>query len=119
MSAPFATVLATLTRLRGVLGTMIVSESDGIIVDSNLQVGVRGTVFAALAASLYRKARLSSEAAGLGTAAFMQLEAERGRICAVGRGDLMLVTVAEARANVGLIRVEMIRAAQVLEREGR
>jgi hypothetical protein len=31
----------------------------------------------------------------------------------------MVVTVAESRANVGLIRVEMIRAAQVLEREGR
>ena len=119
MSAAFGEVLATLTRQRGVVGSMIVSESDGIIVDSNLQVGVRGTVFAALAASLYRKARLSSEAAGLGSATFVQLEAERGRICAVGRGDLMVVTVAESRANVGLIRVEMLRAAQVLEREGR
>ena len=110
MSAtPFAEVLAALTRQRGVLGSMVVSEADGIIVDSNLQIGVKGSVVAALAASLYRKARLSAGAAGLGTANFVQLEAERGR------GDLLLVTVAESRANVGLIRVEMLRATQVLD----
>lgn len=115
MSAtPFAEVLSTLTRQRGVLGSMVVSESDGIVVDSNLQIGIKGNVVAALAASLYRKARLSAEAAGLGSAAFLQLEAQRGRVCAVGRGDLLLVTVAESRANVGLIRVEMLRAAEVL-----
>ncbi|HEX2778616.1 MAG TPA: roadblock/LC7 domain-containing protein [Gemmatimonadaceae bacterium] len=113
--SPFAEVLASLTRQRGVLGSMVVSEADGIVVDSNLQIGVRGNVVAALAASLYRKARLSAAAAGLGTASFVQLEAEQGRVCAVGRGDLLLVTVAESRANVGLIRVEMLRATQVLE----
>ena len=112
--SPFAEVLAALTRQRGVLGSMVVSETDGIIVDSNLQIGVKGSVVAALAASLYRKARLSAAAAGLGTSSFVQLEAERGRVCAVGRGDLLLVTVAEARANIGLIRVEMLRATQVL-----
>jgi predicted regulator of Ras-like GTPase activity (Roadblock/LC7/MglB family) len=93
---------------------MVVSEADGIIVDSNLQIGVKGNVVAALTASRYRKARLSAQAAGLGTAAFLQLEAQRGRVCAVGRGDLLLVTVAESRANVGLIRVELLRAAEVL-----
>ncbi len=65
MSAtPFAEVLAALTRQRGVLGSMVVSEADGIVVDSNLQIGVKGNVVAALAASLYRKARLSAGAAG-------------------------------------------------------
>ena len=112
--SPFAEVLAALTRQRGVLGSMVVSETDGIIVDSNLQIGVKGSVVAALAASLYRKARLSAAAAGRGTSSVVQLEAERGRVCAVGRGDLLLVTVAEARANIGLIRVEMLRATQVL-----
>lgn len=114
MRSPFADVLASLTRQRGVLGSLVVSESDGIIVDSNLQVGVRGNVVAALAASLYRKARLSARAAGLGRAAFVQLEAERGRICAVGHEDLVLVTVAESRANVGLIRVEMLKSVEAL-----
>ena len=114
MTSPFAPILGSLVKQRGVLGSMIVSESDGIIIDSQLQLGVRGNVVAALTASLYRKARLSSAAAGFGDAGFLQLEAEEGRVCAIGRDDLLLVTMAEARANVGLIRVEMLRALEAI-----
>jgi len=114
MSSPFAIGLAALVRQRGVTGAMVVSEGDGIVVDADLAVGVRGPVLAALAASLYRRARLSAGAAGLGSAAFLQLEAERGRVCAVGRGDLVLVVLAEQRANLGLIRVEMLRVLEAL-----
>ena len=114
MSSPFLGVLAALTRQRGVLGSLVVSESDGIIVDANLQVGVRGAAVAALAASLYRKARLAAGAAGFGAAGFLQLGAERGWVCAVGREDLVLVVLAGERANIGLIRVAMLKAAEAL-----
>jgi predicted regulator of Ras-like GTPase activity (Roadblock/LC7/MglB family) len=114
MSSPFSEVLVSLTRQRGVLGGLVVSESDGIIVDSHLQIGVKGTVLAALAASLYRRARMSARAAGLGDATFLQLEAERGHVCALGRNDLVFVTISESRANVGLIRVEMLKALGAL-----
>jgi predicted regulator of Ras-like GTPase activity (Roadblock/LC7/MglB family) len=111
VKSPFGAVLEALTRMRGVRASLVVDETDGIVVDSNLQIGQDGDRVAALAASLYRKARLSARAARLGTATFMQLEAERGRICAAGRNDLVLVVVADPAANVGLIRVEMMRAA--------
>ena len=114
MRSPFADLLAGLTRQRGVLGSMVVGETDGLIVDASLQVGVKGSVIAALAASLYRRARLSADAAGVGTATFLQLEAERGRLCAVGQNDLVLVTLAEPRANVGILRIEMLRALESL-----
>jgi len=114
MRSPFLSVLTSLTRQRGVVGSMVVGEGDGIIVDSNLQLGVRGNAVAALAASLYRKARLSADAAGLGAVAFLRLEAERGHIFAAGRGELVLVTVAAERANLGLIRVEMLKALETL-----
>ena len=116
--SPFAAPLAALARQRGVLGAMVVSEDDGVIVDSNLQIDVRGPAVAALTASLYRKARLASQAAEFGRTAFLQLEAERGHVCAVGEAGLVLVTVAEARANVGLIRVEMLRATGALAAAG-
>ncbi len=66
---------------------------------------------------MYRKARLSADAAWLGAVAFLQLDAERGRICAVGGGtsDLVIVVVADATANVGLIRVELLKALEWLE----
>jgi predicted regulator of Ras-like GTPase activity (Roadblock/LC7/MglB family) len=111
---PFSSVLTALARHRGVAGSMVVGEADGILVDSTLRIGVRGDAVAALAASLYRKARRSSHAAGFGDVAFLQLEAERGRLCVAGRGGLVLVAVAEREANVGLLRADMRRALEAL-----
>jgi hypothetical protein len=114
MPSPFADMLDSLTKQRGVTAALVVSERDGIIVDSNLQIGQPGEKVAALAASLYRKARLSARAAGMGAVSFMQLEAPAGRICAVGGGSLVLVVVAESSVNVGLVRVELLRAVDGL-----
>jgi predicted regulator of Ras-like GTPase activity (Roadblock/LC7/MglB family) len=111
MSTPFAGILRTLSRQRGVTAALVVSERDGIVVDSNLHIGQSGDRLAALAAALYRKARLASSAAGMGAVSFMQLEAPNGRICAVGTGDLVLVVVTVSAVNVGLVRVELLRAA--------
>jgi predicted regulator of Ras-like GTPase activity (Roadblock/LC7/MglB family) len=114
MNSPFTAMLQRLSRQRGVTAALVVSEQDGIVVDSNLQIGQQGDRVAALAASLYRKARLSAQAAGLGAVAFMQLEAPNGRICAVGSGELVLVVVAASAVNVGLVRVELLRAVAEL-----
>ncbi len=114
MNSPFTTVLDMLTRQRGVRASLIVSETDGLVVDSNLRFGQDGERVAALAASMYRKARLSAKAAHLGAVAFLQLDAERGRICAVGgRNDLVIMVVADPTANVGLIRVELLKAVEM------
>lgn len=114
MSTQFTPALSTLIRHRGVKGCMVVGETDGIIVDSNLQIGVNGATFAALTASLFHKSRRAAQAAGFGDATFLQLEADLGRVCAVGRNELVLVVVAESRLNVGLVRVEMLRAMESL-----
>src|SRR3569833_2677168 len=107
MPSAFGAVLELLSRQRGVRASLIVSETDGLIVDASLRFGQDGDRVAALAASLYRKARLSAAAARLGEVAFLQLDAEHGRICAVGgKSDLVLMVVAEPAANVGLSRVE-------------
>jgi predicted regulator of Ras-like GTPase activity (Roadblock/LC7/MglB family) len=110
MSSPFSALLSSLIRHRGVTGCMVVGEADGMMVDSNLQIGVNGEAFAALTASLYRKARRAATAAGFGETGFFELDAEGGRVCAAGRNLLVLVVVSEARANVGLLRVEMLKA---------
>jgi predicted regulator of Ras-like GTPase activity (Roadblock/LC7/MglB family) len=110
----FGAVLDALTRQRGVRASLVVSADDGITVDSNLQIGQDGSRVAALAASLYRKARRSAQAAGLGATGFMHMDAESGRLCIIGGDEIVLVVVAEPDANVGLIRVEMLRAAEAL-----
>lgn len=118
MGTAFSAMLQALSRQRGVTAALVVSEQDGIVVDSNLQIGQSGERVAALAAFLYRKARLSARAAGLGSATFMQLEAPKGRLCAAGAGDLVIVVVAASAVNVGLIRVELLRAAGELAVQG-
>lgn len=114
VSSQFSRVLDALTRQRGVRASLVVSANDGITIDSNLQIGQDGNRVAALAASLYRKARMSGMAAGMGATGFMQLEAESGRLCVIGGDEIVLVVVADREANVGLIRVEMLRAAEAL-----
>ena len=111
---PMAAVLSLLVRQRGVLGALVVSERDGILVAGQVQVGLDENHLAALAAALHRKARLSAAAAGLGRVSFLQLEAPAGRLCASSVGDLVLVVIAAAAANVGMVRVELLRAARQL-----
>ncbi len=114
MATPFTAMLQILSRQRGVSAALVVSEQDGIVVDSNMQIGQSGDRVAALAASLYRKARLSARAAGMGAVSFMQLEAPNGRLCAAGSGELVVVVVTATAVNVGLVRVELLRAAAEL-----
>jgi len=114
VSTPFTAILDALTRQRGVVASLVVSAEDGIAIESNLQIGQDGSRVAALASSLYRKARKSAIAARLGETGFMQLEADAGRLCLLGGNEIVLVVVAEPDANVGLIRVEMLRAAETL-----
>lgn len=114
MKSPFQDMLTTLVRLRGVSAALVVDEHEGMIIDSALQFGQDGDRVAALAASLHRKARLSAGAAGLGAVSFMQLEAEQGRVCAAGGDDVVLIVVAARAANVGLVRVEMLKAMRGL-----
>ena len=114
MTSPFTEMLQGLSRQRGVRAALVASEQDGIVIDANLQIGQQGDRVAALAASLYRKARMSSTAAGLGAVSFLQLEAPQGRVCAAGAGEMVLVVVAAASVNIGLIRVEMLRAVATI-----
>jgi predicted regulator of Ras-like GTPase activity (Roadblock/LC7/MglB family) len=113
MSA-FTGILDAFSRQRGVRASLVVSAPDGIAIESNLRIGEDGARVAALAASLYRKARKSATAAGLGATGFLQLEAEDGRLCMLGGEDVLLVIVTQRDANVGLVRVELLRAAESL-----
>lgn len=110
----FANTILAVTRHRGVTACLVVSEDDGIVVDGTAQIGVNTSAFAALTASLYRKAGRAAQAAGFGGVGYFELEAEQGRVLAAGKGGLVVVAVGETRMNVGLLRVELLRAAEGL-----
>jgi predicted regulator of Ras-like GTPase activity (Roadblock/LC7/MglB family) len=107
--------LDLITRVRGVRGAMLVSAEDGLIVAEQLMEGIKGTAVAALAASLAGRLRRAMEAAGTGTSVFWHLQAEQGALLVVpgsGGGGILVVAVTEPDVNIGLVRLELLRAAE-------
>jgi len=107
--------LDLITRVRGVRGAMLVSAEDGLVVAEQLMEGIKGAAVAALAASLAGRLRRAMEAAGTGTSVFWHLQAEQGAILVVpgdAAGGILVVAVAEPDVNIGLVRLELLRAAE-------
>lgn len=112
--------LDLITRVRGVRGAMLVSAEDGLVVAEQLMEGIKGSAVAALAASLAGKLRRAMEAAGTGSSVFWHLQAEQGALLVVpgaganAEGAILVVAVAEPDVNIGLVRLELLRAAEAL-----
>lgn len=114
-----STALDLITRVRGVRGAMLVSADDGLVVAEQLMEGIKGVAVAALAASLAGRLRRAMEAAGTGASVFWHLQAEQGALlvvpsggAAADGGSILVVAVAEPDVNIGLVRLELLRAAQ-------
>ena len=107
--------LDLVTRVRGVRGAMLVSAEDGLIVAEQLMEGIKGSAVAALAASLAGRLRRAMEAAGIGTSVFWHLQADQGTLLVVpAASGMLVVAVAEADVNIGLVRLELLRAGEAV-----
>jgi predicted regulator of Ras-like GTPase activity (Roadblock/LC7/MglB family) len=106
--------LDLVTRVRGVRGAMLVSTEDGLVIAEQLMEGIKGPAVAALAASLAGRLRRAMEAAGTGVAVFWHLQAEQGALLVVPGTGMLVVAVAEPDVNIGLVRLELLRAAEAV-----
>jgi predicted regulator of Ras-like GTPase activity (Roadblock/LC7/MglB family) len=109
--AQYDAVVDELLHTPGVHAALIVSRADGIVVDGNVHIGTDADAIAALTARLYGQAAQAAAASDGAEPGFLHLEGERGRVCAMPQGDLLLVTVAEPWANLGILRLTMRRLA--------
>lgn len=113
MSEALLRALDRISRVRGVRGSMFVAADDGLMVAQLLMENVNGKATAALAASLARKVSGAAAATGAGKVRFVQMPAEGGALLvALAPRDLLVVVLAEPGVNVGLARLEMMRAAE-------
>ena len=111
--AGYSQALDLVTRVRGVRGAMLVSADDGIVVAEQLMEGIKGAAVAALAGSVASRLGRALEAAGLGAGVFWHLQAAQGALLVVGApSGILVVAVAEPDVNVGLVRLELLRAAE-------
>lgn len=107
--------LDQVTRVRGVRGAMLVSLEDGLMVADLLLEGIKGSAVAALAASLGRRLQSALGAGGAGDPVFWHLQCEQGALLAVPTAEAMLVVaVTDPDVNVGLVRLELLRAAEAV-----
>ncbi len=117
MSVSLAQALDRISRVRGVRGSMFVAADDGIVVAQLLMEGVNGKAVAALAGALARKVGGASAATGAGRVRFLQMDAGGGTLLvAHAPRDLLVVALADPQVNVGLCRLEMMRAAEAAAR---
>ena len=116
MSDRFKGILEAITRVRGVRGAMIVVWQDGLIVSESLMEGVRGNAVAALTSSVTKYAEKMMVASGMGRLQFLHLRASNGVLLVVATGsETLVVAIAEPSVNVGLVRLELIRAAEAVK----
>ncbi len=109
------TALDNVTRIRGVRGALVVSGDDGMVVADALMEGVRGNAVAALAASVAVRLGNAAQTTGVGTPHFFHLQADDGTLLVVpGPTGILVVVVGEPDLNVGLVRLEMLRVAEVV-----
>ncbi len=115
MTTKFRRALDSITRVRGVHGALLVAGDDGLIIAESLMEGVNGKAVAALAGSLASRLRHAIEAARAGAPHFFHLQATDGTLVMVPAPDgVLVVAVGDPRLNVGLVRLEMLRAAELL-----
>jgi hypothetical protein len=115
MSETVNAALARLTRVAGVQGALVVDAEAGVPVASELAADVPETALAALAASLFRRTAEAVQAGGFGAPRTLQLEAKAGHIVVAAAGALFVVVLAEPGAQLGLVRVQVRRAAEELK----
>jgi predicted regulator of Ras-like GTPase activity (Roadblock/LC7/MglB family) len=114
MMEEFETIVASLQRHQGVMGVMLVSMEDGMVIAGDAGEGRDSDTAAALAASLFRRTKAASTDAGLGDSKFVRLEAERGHLCAAAKGDIAIVAVTGNGINLGRLRLDMLGATELL-----
>jgi predicted regulator of Ras-like GTPase activity (Roadblock/LC7/MglB family) len=114
MSENVMTAVLDLTRVPGARGALVVDAEAGVPVAAELADGETDTAFAALFDALFRRARDAARATGLGALRSLQLDATDGHVVVVGAGPLLVVVLAQRSAQLGLIRVQALRAAEEL-----
>jgi predicted regulator of Ras-like GTPase activity (Roadblock/LC7/MglB family) len=115
MSDLFTTVLQRLSRVPGVRGAMIVDTTAGLPVVAEVAEGVAAEPVAALAASLFRRTARAAEGVAFGHLDTVQLEADEGHVVVADAGETAVVAIAERGAQLGLVRLEVHRAAESLK----
>ena len=114
MSDELTSVLRRVSHVPGVRGAMVVEADAGVPVVAEVAADAAGDVVAAFASALYRRTAQAAAAGGFGALQSLHLEADDGHVLVAGAGELIVVVLAAKDAQLGMVRLETMRAAQAL-----
>jgi predicted regulator of Ras-like GTPase activity (Roadblock/LC7/MglB family) len=105
-----------LSQIDGVRAGLVVRR-DGTPA-GDVVVGEDEELLGALTGAIFATINRSMQRTGLGELEDLVVSASEGSLQAIGAGDLVLVVLADERSNIGLIRLELKRAAADLAEDG-
>jgi len=113
-------ILKELSDVGGILGSAIVTR-DGLLVVSDLckkGCDINDETFAAMSATMFGAAETALVEMKKKKAEEVTVESDDAKLIALSAGDkALLVTITEPDVNLGLVRIEMGKASEKIQKE--
>lgn len=103
-------IVEDLLRVDGVVGSLLVGK-DGLVVASTLLDAADAEVLGAMSAAVYSEIDKATKRIGVGGLNDAIINAQDGLIMMLESHDLILVVITQRVVNVGLVKMEMRKAA--------
>ncbi|MFQ6130588.1 MAG: roadblock/LC7 domain-containing protein [Armatimonadota bacterium] len=115
---PLTQVLQELRRRRGDVIGVAIASVDGFPIASDVPPDVEGEELAALSAELFSQSSRSSTQFGGGDLTELYARGEQGYLVVMKAGEEgLLVCLAAAEASLGMLMVELRKAAEQVEEQ--
>ena len=109
-------VLSDLKKTGGIDSSVIASRDGLLIASSSPSFCERAETFAAMSATMLGAAETATTELGKGAPRRVIVESEKGKLIALGAGPkALLIVLTRPEASLGLILVEMEKAAEKIE----
>lgn len=102
-------VINALSEVEGVRAAILVRRDGSAVGD--MVTGEDDQLLGALTGAIFGTINKAMQRTGLGELSDVVVSAELGSIQAMGTGDYVVVVLADRASNIGMIRLEMRRAA--------
>ena len=103
-------IVEDLLRVDGVVGSLLVGK-DGLVVASTLLDAEDAEILGAMSAAVYGEIDKATKRIGVGGLTDAIINAHDGLVMILESHDLILVVITQRTVNIGLVKMEMRKAA--------
>lgn len=104
-------IVEDLIRVDGVIGSLLVGR-DGLVIASTLLDDEDAEVLGAMSAAVFGEIDKATKRVGIGVLVDAIIDAKDGSILLLESRDVILTVVTQRMVNLGLVKMEMRRAAK-------